>query len=102
MATLPVDQALAAGHYQVLFVLLQLAETQLGRLEGLRRTVFSSQHSRCQLHRSLRGNALYANFTRSNFSSIHRQKRVTNVHATQLKAVGVAMAKGKINNRTCI
>jgi len=67
MATLPVDQALAAGHYQVLFVLLQLAETQLGRLEGLRRTVFSSQHSRCQLHRSLRGNALYANFTRSNF-----------------------------------
>jgi len=29
-------------------------------------------------------------------------KNVTNVHATELKAVGIAMVKGKINNRTCI
>jgi len=30
------------------------------------------------------------------------KKHVTNVHATELKAVGIAIVKGKINNRTCI
>jgi len=55
VVTIPVDRVHTGVTDQVLLVLLQLGEGQLGGVEGLRRTLFTGQHSNRQLQRSLRG-----------------------------------------------